>query len=44
MGERKWKAVPSLQYPRAGAAVVVYGDHLYVFGGYTGKNERVRVI
>lgn len=30
--------MPSLQYPRAGAAAVIYGDHIYVFGGYTAKN------
>lgn len=33
-----------MQYPRAAAAVVTYGDHLYVFGGYSGNNMRTRAI
>lgn len=41
---RKWKAIASLQYPRASCGVVSYGSHLYVFGGYSGMNTRTRVI
>ena len=43
-GSRKWKAIASLQYPRAAASVVSYGEHLYLFGGYSGNNTRTRVI
>lgn len=42
--ENKWKSIPSLQYPRAGASAIIYGEHIYVFGGYTAKYERIRVI
>ena len=42
--EKKWKAIPTLRYPRSGAVAVMYGEHIYVFGGYTGKGERSRVI
>ena len=41
---RKWKSVASLQYPRAAGAVVTFGSHIYVFGGYSGDNNRTRVI
>lgn len=41
---KKWKAIPSMQYPRAAGAVLAYGDHIYVFGGYSGNNNRTRVI
>lgn len=37
-GDGKWKTVPSLQYPRAGASALIYGDHIYVFGGYSAKS------
>jgi N-acetylneuraminic acid mutarotase len=43
-GKEKWKSIPNLQYPRAGAGAVVYGEHIYIFGGYSGKGERTRVI
>lgn len=39
-GIRKWKAIASLQYPRAACGVVSYLSHIYVFGGYSGANTR----
>ena len=33
----KWKIMPNMQYPRSGGGALFYGEHLYVFGGYTGK-------
>lgn len=41
---KKWKAIASLQYPRAACAVATFGDYIYVFGGYSGNNTRTRVI
>jgi len=41
---KKWKSIPSLQFARAAASVVVYGEHLYIFGGYSGNNTRTRAI
>jgi N-acetylneuraminic acid mutarotase len=40
----KWKAIPSMQFPRAAASVVIYGEFIYVFGGYSGNNNRTRAI
>ena len=33
----KWKTIPNMMYPRSGGVSVAYGEHIYVFGGYTGK-------
>jgi hypothetical protein len=44
LGSKKWKAIPSMQFPRAAATVVVYGEHIYVLGGYSGSNNRTRAI
>jgi hypothetical protein len=41
---KKWKAVPSMQFPRAAATVVLYGEHIYVLGGYSGNSNRTRAI
>ena len=41
---KKWKQIPSMQFPRAAASVVLYGEHIYVFGGYSGNNNRTRAI
>lgn len=41
---KKWKSIPSLQYPRSAATSLVYGEHIYMFGGYTGNKTRTRVI
>jgi hypothetical protein len=43
-GSKKWKAIPSMQFPRAAATVALYGEHIYVFGGYSGSNNRTRAI
>jgi N-acetylneuraminic acid mutarotase len=41
---KKWKSVPSMQFPRAAATVLLYGEHIYIFGGYSGNNNRTRAI
>lgn len=43
-GGKKWKAIPSMQFPRAAATVVLYGDHIYVLGGYSGNSNRTKAI
>ena len=43
-GSNKWKSIPSMQFPRAAASVTLYGEFIYVFGGYSGNNSRTRAI
>jgi len=33
-----------MQYSRAAASAVLYGEFIYVFGGYTGGNTRAKSI
>jgi hypothetical protein len=44
VANQRWKALPSMQFPRAAGGLLAYGEHLYVFGGYSGNNTRTRAI
>ena len=43
-GSKKWNKIPPLRNPRSGGAALIYGEHIYIFGGYTGNNTRSRDI
>lgn len=33
-----------MQFPRAAATAILYGEHIYIFGGYSGNANRTRAI